>query len=117
MSASSPPSPIKSILREFVFWMESAYGKGNRVAASEFAVEPSPGTMALPECALELALASKRPVLLSTTVPLKSVLTALVLRRAGIKLEQIFQGKIDEDQFEALIGAVTTVIASSLVVE
>ena len=80
-------------------------------------MEPSPATMALPECALELALASKRPVLLSTTVPVKSVLAALVLKRAGIRMEQVFQGEMTEEQFEALIDAVGTVIASSLVVE
>jgi hypothetical protein len=117
MSASSPPPTIKSVLREFVFWLEASYGNQKLGDASEFAVEPSAGTMALPECALELALSSKRPVLLSTTVPMKPLLAALVLKRAGIKLEQVFQGKIDEDQFEALIDAVGTVIKSSLVIE
>ena len=45
------------------------------------------------------------------------LLAALVFKRAGIKMEQIIQGEITEDQFEALIDAVGTVIASSLVVE
>ena len=107
----------KPILREFVRWLEAAYGHPERAAASEFGVEPSPESLAMAEVALEAAISSQRPVLLATSGSIKSVLAGAVLRRAGIKLEQVFQGDLSDMQFVALADGLRAVRASSLLIE
>ena len=69
------------------------------------------------EAPLEAAISSQRPVLLATSGPIKSVLASAVLRRAGIKLEQVFQGDLSDKQFVALAEALRTVKMSKLMIE
>jgi hypothetical protein len=107
----------RRILPEFVSWLETAYGDAERGAGSEFAVEPPPETMAIAEVALEAALKAERPVLLASSVSLKSIVGALIFRRARVRLEQVFAGDLTDDQFGALVDALRTLKNSSLVVE
>jgi hypothetical protein len=74
----------KPILRQFVSWLEAAYGQPAQATAAEFGVEPPPESLAMAEVALEAALGSQRPVFLATSASIKSLLAALVLRRAGV---------------------------------
>ena len=107
----------KPILRQLVGWMEVAYGHPERGAASEFAHHPPPGELALAGVALEAAVKGDRPVLLATSWPIKSVIAALVFNRAGVRLEQVFQGTLTDDQFERLANVFLEVKKSKLVVE
>jgi hypothetical protein len=108
---------LKPILPEFVSWLDTAYGDAQRGAASEFAVEPSTETMAIAEVALEAAVNGDRPVLFATSGPVKPVIAALVLRRAGIELEQVFRAELTEEHFDALADAVRTAKNSRLLIE
>lgn len=107
----------KPILREFVSWLETAYGQAERATASEFGVEAPPESLVMAEVALEAALDSQRPVFLATSASIKSLLAALVLRRAGVKLEQVFRGNLSDEQFGALADALRTVKMSKLMIE
>lgn len=107
----------KPILREFVRWLEAAYGHPERAAASEFGVEAPPESLAMAEVALEAAMNSQRPVLLATSASIKSLLAALVLRRAGVRLEHVAQGNLSDEQFGALAEALRTVKMSKLMIE
>ncbi|HRZ47531.1 MAG TPA: hypothetical protein P5555_20335 [Candidatus Paceibacterota bacterium] len=104
-------------MREFVSWLEAAYGQAERAAASEFGVEAPPESLVMAEVALEAALGSQRPVFLATSASIKSLLAALVLRRAGVKLEQVFQGDLSDEQFTALADALRALRMSRLMVE
>jgi hypothetical protein len=107
----------KPILREFVSWLETAYGQPEQATASEFGVEAPPESLVMAEVALEAALGSQRPVFLATSASIKSLLAALVLRRAGIKLEQVCRGNLSDEQFGALADSLRTVRASRLMIE
>jgi hypothetical protein len=69
------------------------------------------------EVALAAAISSQLPVLLATSGSIGSVLGGLVLRRAGIRLEQVFQGDLSDKQFVALADALRTVKSSRLLIE
>lgn len=107
----------KPILQEFVSWLEAAYGQPAQATAAEFGVEPPPESLAMAEVALEAAIASQRPVLLVTSAPIKSLLAALVLRHAGVNLEQVFQGNFTDEQFVALADALMAVKLSMPMIE
>lgn len=107
----------KPILREFVSWLETAYGQAEGSTTTEFGVEPPPETLAMAEVALKAALGSQRPVLLATSWSMKSLLAALVLRRAGVRLEQVCQGNLSDEQFGALADALRTVKMSKLMID
>jgi hypothetical protein len=107
----------KPILREFVAWLETAFGNAERGAASEFGVELPPDSLGVAEIALAVALNGDRPVLLGSSLPMRSIVAALVLRGAGIKLEQVFQGTLTDDQFERLANVLMEVKKSKLLIE
>lgn len=107
----------KPILQQFVAWLENAYGQAEGSNTTEFGVEPPPEPLAMAEVALDAAMNSQRPVLLATSGSIKSVLAGLVLRRAGVKLEQIVQGNLSDEQFEALADALRAVKMSKLMIE
>ncbi len=107
---------IRPILRAFVTWMESSYGTPSQGATSEFAVEPSDEIMTMAELALASAVTGQRPVLFSADVPERSIIAALVLRRAGVTRAQLYQGSFSDEQFEELTDAVRTVKLSKLIV-
>jgi hypothetical protein len=97
--------------------MEGAYGDADQGTRSEFAHHPPPGELALAGVALEAAVKGDRPVLLATSWPIKSVIAALVFRRAGVRLEQVFEGSFTDDQFERLANVLVEVKKSKLLVE
>ncbi|MDH7503202.1 MAG: hypothetical protein QHJ82_10910 [Verrucomicrobiota bacterium] len=107
----------KPILREFVSWLETAYGQAEGSTTTEFGVEPAPETLAMAEIALEAAITSQLPVLLATSGSIRAVVAGLVLNRAGIKHAQVFQGKLSDEQFRALADALRTVKMSKLIIE
>lgn len=107
----------KPILRQFVGWLEHAYGHPERAADCEFGVEPPPESLAIAEVALEAAIRSQLPVILATSGPVKAVIAGVVLRRAGVRLEQVFQGDLTDEQFVALADALMAVKMSKLMVE
>jgi hypothetical protein len=63
----------KPILREFVSWLETAYGQPERATAAEFGIEPPPESLAMAEVALEAAIGSQGPVLLATSGSIQSL--------------------------------------------
>jgi len=69
------------------------------------------------EVALEAAVSSQKPVLLATSGSMKPLLAALVLRCAGITLEQVFEGNLSDQQFGALADALRAVKMSKLMIE
>jgi hypothetical protein len=97
--------------------METAYGNAERGAASEFAAEPPPGELVLAEMALQAALDGDRPVIFGSSLPVRSVVSALVLRRAGVTLEDIFRGNLSDSQFTALADTLRAVRMSKLMIE
>jgi hypothetical protein len=107
----------KPILREFVSWLETAYGQPERATAAEFGIEPPPESLAMAEVALEAAIGSQGPVLLATSGSIQSLLAGLVLRRAGVNVEQVFQGNLSDEQFDALADALRTVRMSKVMIE
>lgn len=107
----------KPILREFVNWLENVYGHPERAADSEFGLEPPPEPLAMAEVALEAAIGRQLPVLLATSGSVKAVIAGVVLRRAGVRLEQVFEGNLSDDHFRALADALQTVSMSKLMIE
>jgi hypothetical protein len=107
----------KPILQEFVIWLEAAYGQPAQATASDFCVEPPSESLAMAQVALEAAITSQGAVLLATSGSMKSLLAALVLSRAGINLEHVFQGDLSDEQFGALADALRAVRTSKLMVE
>ena len=117
MNAAAAPAPIKKILQEFVTWLESAYGNAEWSAASEFAKDLPLEALAMAEVVMEAALKLKRPVLFATNAPVKSVIGALVMRRAGVKLEHVYQGNFTDEQFQSLTDNIVAVKTSILLIE
>jgi hypothetical protein len=117
MNTATAPVPIKRLLREFVSWLEFAYGDAERGAASEFAKDPPSEALAMAEVVMDAALKLKRPVLFATDAPVKSVIGSLVLRRAGVKLADVYQGDFSDAQFEALTENIVAVKTSILLIE
>ena len=109
--------PMKSILQGFVGWLETAYGDAERGAASEFAIEPPLDALAVAQISVDAALNGDQPVLLCTSVPVRDVIAALLLRRAGITREDVFDGTLSDAQFTALAGALRALRMSRLMVE
>jgi hypothetical protein len=107
----------KPILRQFVGWLEHAYGHPERAAGSAFGVEPAPESLAMAEVALGAAISGQLPVLLATSGAIESVLAGLVLRRAGLSLEEVFEGNLSDEQLVALADALRAVRMSRLMVE
>jgi hypothetical protein len=117
MNAATAPAPIKKILREFVTWLEFAYGNSERGAASEFAKNPPLEALAMAEIVMDAALRLKRPILFATDAPMRSVIGALVLGRSRVTLEQVFEGSFSDAQFEALTENIVAVKTSILLIE
>jgi hypothetical protein len=109
--------PVKPVLEGFLEWMERSFGQGQRGAASEFAVEPPPGALAVAQVAVDAAVNGGRPVLLGTSVPVRAVIAALVLGRAGLTREEVFQGSMNDRQFAALADALRALKGSKLLIE
>lgn len=108
---------MKPVLEEFLTWMEGSFGNGHRGAANEFAVEPPPEALAVAQVAVDAAVNDDQPVVLGTSVPVRGVIAALLLHRAGITLEEVFQGSMDDRQFTALTDALRALRNSKLMVE
>ena len=117
MTDSAPTLPMKSLLHDFLDWLERVHCNGELGADSDFAVEPSPETIALAGFALDAALIGKQPVLFASDAPVTSVLGTLILRRSGITLEQAVQGNLTDAQFAALTLSVVAVAKSRLRIE
>jgi hypothetical protein len=118
MNNTTVLSPTKPILREFVDWLEESHTHPSQGRTSEFAARPSPEMLAVPQCAFDYALSSNRPALLATGAgSLKPVIAALILKRSGIEMKQVFQGGFTDDQFEALTETVRAVKNSKLLME
>ena len=104
------------LLFEFVRWLESSYGHPQNGKLSDFAIEPPPETLAMAEMAFEVAINSNSTVSLATQVSLKSIVSFLILHRAGITIDQIYEGNFTDDQFDALTYTLTTLRKSNLVI-
>jgi hypothetical protein len=107
----------RPILREFVAWMEGAFGNAERGAASEFGVELPPDSLGVAQIALEAALDGDRPVLLGSSLPMRSIIGPLILRRAGVTLDDIYRGCLSDAQFTALADTLRAVKMSKLLIE
>ena len=107
----------KPILQEFVAWLETAYGNAERGAASEFGMELPPDSLGVAQIALEVALDGDRPVLLGSSLPMRSIVAALLLSRAGIRLDDIYRGCLSDAQFTALADTLRAVKMSKIMIE
>ena len=117
MNDSTTTSPVKCLLQEFLEWLETAYGNAEHGAASEFAHQPLPGELAMAEVALVAAVDGDRPVLLATSSPMECVIAGLVLKRAGVSLDAIFEGGLTDEQFQRLADSLMEVKMSKLLIE
>jgi len=104
------------LLFEFVQWIESSYGHLQSGKLSDFAIEPPPETLVMAELAFEAGLNSEHPVVLSTDFPVRSIISSPVLTRAGVKLEDIFLGRLTDEQFESLAEILMKVKRSKLLI-
>lgn len=93
---------IKPLLVEFVDWLESTCCNRNNSTASEFALEPPAEALNMAEIAMEAAISSGQPVWFSTHAPIRSIVGALVRRRARITLDDLFQDRLTDQQFDSL---------------
>jgi hypothetical protein len=109
--------PVKFVLKEFVAWLETAYGNAVRGAASEFGMDLPPDSLGVAEIALVAALNGDRPVLLGSSLPMRSIIGPLILRRAGITLDDIYRGCLSDAQFTALADTLRAVKMSKLLIE
>lgn len=66
---------------------------------------------------MDAAVNGGQPVLLGSSVPVKAVIAALVLRRAGVTLEEVFDGRMSDRQFTALADALRALRKSKLMIE
>jgi len=107
----------KPILKEFVAWLETAFGNAERGAASEFGMELPPDSLGVAQIALEVALDGDRPVLLGSSLPMRSIIGPLILRRAGVTLDDIYRGCLLDVQFTALADTLRAVKMSKLMIE
>jgi hypothetical protein len=117
MNDPTTTSPIKPLLREFVAWLETAFGNAKRGAASEFAVELPPESLVVADVALEAAVNGDRPVIFGSSLPMRSIIGSLILRRAGVTLDDIYRGCLSDAQFTALAHTLRAVKMSKLMIE
>lgn len=108
---------VKPILGEFLEWLERFFGQGQSGVASEFAIDPPPEAVAIAQVAVDAAVNSGQPVILGTSVPARAVIAAMLLRRAGITLEEVFQGSLTDGQFTALADTLRALRKSKLMIE
>lgn len=108
--------PVKFILKQFLQWLEVANGNGGDGATSEFALEAPREALALAETALVASKESGRPVLLASSWPVKSIISTILLNRAGIEQQDVFDGLSDR-QLAALADVLRDVKSFSLLVE
>jgi rhodanese-related sulfurtransferase len=97
--------------------MEGAYGSAERGAASDFGMELPPDSLGVAQIALAIALDGDRPVLLGSSLPMRSIIAALLLSRAGIRLDDIYRGCLSDAQFVALADTLRAVKMSKLLIE
>lgn len=109
--------PVKPVLEAFLEWMECSFGHGQSDPASEFAIEPPPDALVVAQVAVDAALYGDHPVVLGTSVPVRAVIAALLLRRVGITREEVFQGRMNDRQFTALADALRALRGSKLMIE
>jgi hypothetical protein len=108
---------MKSLLIEFVDWAETAHFQGGG-CGSVFEQPVSPHALAWADRALELALSSGRPVVLFTrTAPAQSVVAGLVFHRAGVNIENVYNGDLDDDAFDRLTTWLSRIKTARLVFE
>src|SRR5579883_2191086 len=89
---------MKKLLKELVDWLESAHAQGHPCG---FDFEQSPHTLAWADAALELS--SQHPVVLYTrSSSARAVVSGLVLLRAGVKIENVYSGDLDDESFARL---------------
>jgi hypothetical protein len=93
---------MKLLLREFVGWMETVHVQSGP-CGSPFERPLSPLVLERADFALQLALSSRRPVVMFTRYfSAKGMVAALVLHRAGVKIENVYKGNLDDHDFHRL---------------
>ena len=105
---------MKPLLKELVVWMDSNYGCGPTGAEFELSVPADVMTKA--ETALDLALSGPMTVVLSTgTASPRPVIANLVFHHTGIRIENVFQGDLDDAAFDTLADFLRRVKSARLI--
>ena len=105
---------MKTILREFIDWLEQAHFRRG-LCGSPFEQPVSSVLVLKAEAALARALASGQPVtLFTTTVNARALLAGLVFRRSGVSIQNVFQANLDDGDFDRLTRCLAQVNRSGL---
>jgi hypothetical protein len=106
---------MKLLLHAFVDWLECC-DLNCGPCGSPFEEPVDPVLLMKAETALDWARASGKSVeLFTTTIDPKPLLAALVLGRARVNVESVFQGELDDDDFERLASSVSDISRSGLI--
>ena len=97
--------------------MESSYGNPDNGKQSEFTNKAPEEVIAMAEIAVEAGLNSEMPLVFSADFPFRSIIGTLVLDRAGVKKEEIFQGKLTDDQVDNLAKVLSKIAESKLMIQ
>ena len=101
-------------LRGLVDWLEGAHLRG-RATDSDFEQSVPPHVLAWTERALDLALSSQCPVVLYTrSVSAHALVSALVFSRAGIQLEDVYNQRLTDAEFDRLATTLAQINRSGL---
>ncbi len=105
---------MKTLLKELVVWMDCTYGHGP--TGAEFELSVPPDVMSKAETALDLALSGQGRVVIFTgaTSP-RPVIANLVFHHTGIRMENVFQGDLDDAAFDTLADFLRRVKSARLV--
>lgn len=115
MNDSTTTSPIKSLLREFLEWLEGR-SMGVCQPGSPFDLPLDPRIVAKAQEAVDLAQASGEEVALFTGgIAPQAIIAQLVFHRAGFGADRIAQGELTQEEGDGLLEAVQTLATCKLV--
>jgi O-acetyl-ADP-ribose deacetylase (regulator of RNase III) len=105
---------MKDLLRDLVTWMETCHLQ-RAPCRSPFEAQVEPVLLMQAEMVLNWARTTDRPVeLFTASVSDRSLLAGLVFRRSQVAVERVFQGELEDDDFERLARCVCDIRHSQL---
>ena len=104
---------MKTVLNQFVEWIDNCYGQGVPASPSPFEQMLEPGLLAAAQSAASNAALSSGPIFISTEgVPAATVAANLVWAKTGITPDRVHRGDFSPQELELLIAAVAALVAS-----
>ena len=108
-------SGLKSLLYDFIKWVECVHQDGRReTLLSDFSKAIPAEELAYAQSVLEFAIESDLRVILFVNQPVRSVIAALVLGKANMTIGDVLRGDPTDDEFARLTKAVSAVAWSCL---